>query len=82
MVIFGLVLIVTALTAPAAPASEPVPVRWRPATEQERRAYDARQMAAVLEEIARQRDGVTPAATAVTPESRTRTNPDEEGRSR
>jgi len=71
----GLVLIVAGLTAPASPASEPVPVRWRPATEQERRDYDARQLAALLEELARQREGATSAPTAVTPETRTRTNP-------
>ncbi|MFI6332948.1 hypothetical protein ACIBBG_32155 [Micromonospora chersina] len=70
LVAVGLVLVVAALTAPAA---EPAPLRWRPATEQERADYDARQLSAVLDELAAQREGVTPAATAVTPESRTRT---------
>ncbi|MFI2650174.1 hypothetical protein [Micromonospora fulviviridis] len=67
----GLVLIVAALTAPA--AAEPAPMRWRPATEQERRDHDARQLSELLAELASQQEGATTAPTAVTPESRTRT---------
>ena len=80
----GVLLIVGALTAPAQPPATPVTVRWRPATADERRNYDVRQLAELLDEQqrSRQMEGATPAVTVVTPQNLTRTNPDEEGRSR
>ncbi|MEU5938660.1 hypothetical protein ABZ807_05635 [Micromonospora sp. NPDC047548] len=66
----GLFLIVAALTAPPATATEPTPIPWRSATEQERRDYDARRLAELLDELqrSRQQEGATSAATDVTPD--------------
>lgn len=80
LIAVGLFLIVAALTAPAAPPAEPTPVRPRPATEQERRDYDARRLAELLEERWRshQQEGATPAGTDVTPDPQPAPSPRED----
>lgn len=58
LIAVGLVLIAGALTAPTPPPAEPLQLRWRPATEQEERAYERQQLVDALNEL-RQQEGAT-----------------------